>query len=1666
MVEDGTDDKKRLELLLKYTRGEAKELIKDCIFFESASDAYETAIKLLKETYGHPALLGAKYRQKAETWPQIRSGDGEALRKFAIFLTGFLNFRKGSVDIQIADGYEFLRMLASKLPVALQNHWVKIVGRCRDEQMRAPKFDDLVGFVQKQSRDMNDPRIAGLGYQRRNESEKGQGGSKKQATDRDIGRKAAFATSCVQQDSNQSEEPNKDQLKTCLFCGEGSKHLLRECRKFMQINSKDKSDVCFKHGLCFGCLTKGHNKRECKNIMNCKVCGRKHPTALHDNSRGTASTPEIKTEKKETTENQQSTSQSSPTKEITASTGIIGAGKHADGHPGNPAMAIIPVLVGTSSCDNKISTYAFCDNGCGAVFIDTALRNALRVRSHPTKLLLRTMNLQETLTTESIENQIQVGHVDGTGIINLPQVFIKDQLPVSVADLPDKEDLNEWDHLQHVHLSSLASNYTCIPKVTMIIGCNVPAATMPLEIASGNMGDPYAVRTPLGWLIYGLPGKFADQREVDVNFCRIDGAHVQTGLEQIQQNLQACINMDFGEQIRESRPELSVNDRRFMKTMTSCVTKKDGHYMLPLPRINDSAKLPNNRLQAQQRAENLRCKFKKNPALHAEYTEAMEKVVKSGFAEKVPASETEAKGEKVWYMPHHGVYHPQKRKLRVVYDCAAVYKGTSLNQQLLQGPDLTNQLQGVLLRWRREPVAVTADIEAMFYQVKVAPEDCDMLRFLWWPGGQITNEIQEYRMKVHVFGAVSSPSCANFALRQVAEECEPTKPKVANVIRKAFYVDDMLQSFSSESEAVAVSTETKETLQAGGFNLTKWLSNSRQVIQSMPKDDRAKEIKDLDLGSDTLPSGRVLGVQWDVEDDKLSFSHKDVEGPPTRRNILSIVSSLYDPLGMVAPFTLKAKLILQELCRRKTGWDEEAPEDQQREWNSWIKDLQNLNQLKIDRCLKPEKFGEPEEVQLHHFADASTKGYGVVTYIRFISQGRIHCAFVMGKARVCPLKKITIPRLELTAARVAVRVDVQLTRELKGPGYEEITSYFWTDSLTVLKYLRNETSRFHTFVANRVSEIHEASHPRQWRYVPTEKNPADEFSRGMTICQMLANPRCLQGPDYLWKEENQWPQVPEEISGPLSGEDLEVKKSQVPKSAKSSIQVAVAVVNPEDNPDPVDVLINHYSSWLRLKRAVAWWLRLKKYLLRKSKSQAVQDESKFLTVTELQGAEEAIIGFVQQQSFPAEMEALKSQKKIKSTSTILNLDPMLRNSLLCVRGRLQNANIPDAAKHQVILPKVHHVTDLILDFVHRKCNHRSQNQMIATVRQKYWIVRASQRIKTLVKKCIVCRRRRSKEITQKMADLPANRVKPDEPPFSSTGMDYFGPFEIKQGRVIRKRYGVIFTCMVTRAIHLEVADSLDTSSCINAIRRFIARRGQVREITSDNGTNLVSANRELSQAIKQLDECKIQHFTSSMEIQWRFNPPAASHHGGVWERHIRTIRDILHSLLREQHMKVARSDDQLHTLMCEIEATINSRPLTRQSNDPSDLEVLTPNHLLHPQNPVYFPPGAFNEKDIYAKRRWRQVQYMANLFWKRWLTEYLPLLQKRQKWLQSERNVQVGDIVLVIDNSAPRNSWAMGKVEKINVGNQGLVRSAMVKTKSSMLLRPISKLCLLLEQDS
>ncbi|XP_059080012.1 uncharacterized protein LOC131878129 [Tigriopus californicus] len=311
-------------------------------------------------------------------------------------------------------------------------------------------------------------------------------------------------------------------------------------------------------------------------------------------------------------------------------------------------------------------------------------------------------------------------------------------------------------------------------------------------------------------------------------------------------------------------------------------------------------------------------------------------------------------------------------------------------------------------------------------------------------------------------------------------------------------------------------------------------------------------------------------------------------------------------------------------------------------------------------------------------------------------------------------------------------------------------------------------------------------------------------------------------------------------------------------------------------------------------------------------------------------------------------------------------------------------------------------------------------------------------------------------MNQLMADLPPDRVQ-EALPFENTGVDYFGPFLVKRGRSLEKRYGVIFTCLSTRATHLEVAFSMDKDSFINALRRLVARRGQVKLLRSDNGTNFHGAQRELMREIENLRQTGVDFSVNQIGITWKFNAPGASHHGGAWERNIRTVRQILQSMLRESPHCL--TDESLQTLFCEIESIMNQRPLTTVSNDPSDLEALTPNHLLHMRGGQTHP---FTTQSEMARSRWRKIQHMADKFWQRWKREYLADLRSRQKWKKTSTNLNKEDLVLVIENTSPRSHWIMGRVTNTLPGRDGLTRVAQIKTATGTLLRPISKLCMLL----
>ncbi|XP_064647086.1 uncharacterized protein LOC135499946 [Lineus longissimus] len=816
-------------------------------------------------------------------------------------------------------------------------------------------------------------------------------------------------------------------------------------------------------------------------------------------------------------------------------------------------------------------------------------------------------------------------------------------------------------------------------------------------------------------------------------------------------------------------------------------------------------------------------------------------------------------------------------------------------------------------------------------------------------------------------------------------------------------------------------------------------------------------MKDIDLDKDNLPLERALGVQWDPESDKFGFKTIDKDKPPTRRGILSVTSSVYDPIGFLSPFILKAKLILQDLCRLGIDWDDDIPEEHMAKWQRWLSDLPKVSNFKTDRCVKPKDFNNVVSSQLVHFSDSSEAGYGVVSYLRLVNgDGRIHCCLLLSKSRVALLKHISIPRMELTAATVAVRVDRMLRKEL------DLTldkSIFFTDSTAVIKYIRNKGTRFKTFVANRLKIIHDGSDASQWCYIDTKCNPADHASRGLWADAFLNCSSWSNGLEFLWKPMEEWPTYPSVIAnlvGANNVDDLEIKCAAVG---------AVISVDIEDSAsETVRKLINHYSSWSGLKRGVALILRVRGELLRRSRVRKqnldVQRHDVTcspLTVDDLRKAEKAILVFSQRETFCEEIKCLEegSGNVVKRASTLYQLDPFLEDSLVRVGGRLSNSAMPRKAKHPVILPKNCHVSQLILQDIHRNLLHSGRNHMIAKLRQRFWITNANSAARKVISDCVTCRRHRSKVIEQKMADLP-------EPPFSRTGVDYFGPIEVKRGRSTVKRYGVLFTCLTVRAVHLELADSLDTDSCINAIRRFIARRGQVVKLRSDNGTNFVASEKELKLAFRSIDQSRIQQMLAKQGIVREFNTPYAPHQGGIWERQVQTVKRKLKVILKEQSV----SDEGLRTLLCEVEAVVNDRPLTRASSDPSDLEVLTPNHLLLLKSQPYLPVGTFDKNDLYTRRRWRQVQFLADLFWKRWIQEYLPLLQTRQKWLTPRRNVVPGDICLIVDQSSPRGAWPMAKIVETFPDKRGFVRRVRLRTATGTVLdRPVHKLCLLLEMD-
>ena len=536
------------------------------------------------------------------------------------------------------------------------------------------------------------------------------------------------------------------------------------------------------------------------------------------------------------------------------------------------------------------------------------------------------------------------------------------------------------------------------------------------------------------------------------------------------------------------------------------------------------------------------------------------------------------------------------------------------------------------------------------------------------------------------------------------------------------------------------------------------------------------------------------------------------------------------------------------------------------------------------------------------------------------------------------------------------------------------------------------------------------------------------------------NSRWVSGPSFLTHDESYWPEQ-KEIAAPQD-KDPEVK---------SDLWCAFTFSEDEEFLNP-----ESFSSHQHLMRVTA-------YLLRFANNCRVVNttERKMgpLTPDEIEKAENLWTKRVQTQAYLSEISSLQRGQEISRSSPIKSLNPVLdKEGTLRVGGRIKHAPIPYEAKHPILLPKFHWIVKLIIADLHKRLKHSGVEMVISELRQRYWIPQVRTTAKKIIQTCPTCKRNNSQPSPPMMANLPPSRLQPFSPPFYNTGVDYFGPMLVKQGRSIVKRYGCLFTCMVTRSVHLEIAHNLDTDSFIMALRRMIARRGKPRHIYSDNGTNFVGAERELKECLQQLNQEKISDVLTQKQIHWHFNPPSAPHFGGVWERLVQSAKKSPKVTLNGQLV----NDEVLHTLMVEVESLLNSRPLTHVSVDPQDPEPVTPNHFLLGRSSPNLPPGTFDDKDLCARKRWRQAQVLTDHYWKRWLREYVPNLTERRKWnTPVARKLKADDVVLVVDENLPRGQWRLGRVVKTFPGEDGQVRSAEVKTKFGQYKRPAVKLCLL-----
>ncbi|XP_055590023.1 uncharacterized protein LOC129742186 [Uranotaenia lowii] len=1331
-------------------------------------------------------------------------------------------------------------------------------------------------------------------------------------------------------------------------------HKLWECDDFKSASLSDKYATLRRSGLCFNCLLQGHRSPDCSSHSTCKKCKKRHHTFLHpDDGSKKPSKPVGETSSTKLEEPKPEQPSRDDNDEMNRSNFCV-----------QPRDFDRQILLSTAMVlvhgkgDQLYPCRVLLDSGSHTSFVTEQFATLLALKRIPAKYSISGLNDIQTKVRSKVHTKVESRIANYSVCLELLVVpKITGNLPltkIETAALSLPNDLQ------------LADPEFDVPgKINMLLGAEVFFDML----KSGRMHIPRCSavlqETQFGWVLSGsVP---IEAKSVVHSFCTTV----------TEENLDRLVNRFWEIESFENDnfpPSTTEQDclRHFEETHRR---DSEGRFIVRLPFNDDKNRLGNSKRMAERRFLALEKRLDQAPELKKQYSDFLKEYESLGHMRENRTADADQTPS--FYLPHHYVLKPSSTttKLRVVFDGSATSdSGVSINQTQMIGPIVQNDLIAILLNFRSHRFAFTADIPKMYRQVALHNDDVSYQRILWREDK--SQPLKTFDLLTVTYGLASSPFLATMSLRQLAIDEQESYPLAAKIVQRACYMDDILTGANTLEETIQLKNQVVKLLKRGCFSVHKFASNCIELLADVPEEQRESGIEIEDPSINVIM--KTLGVAWNPVEDHFTFVlSKLTEPATTKREILSQIAKIFDPLGFVGPAVTAAKLILRELWNLNLDWDQQVPEQIGQLWRDFYNQLNCLNGVRIPRWILSE---QTAVIELHGFADASDLAYGACLYSRLIRHdGVAEMKLICSKARILPRKtgnqkQITTPRAELMAAQLLTRLTAKLLASIE---IQVRSIILWSDSQIVLCWIRKPPETLALFVSNRVRDIQIIGDQFVWKYIPSNSNPAGCLSRGVQPKDLAAHTLWWNGPPSLQSTE---PDIEQPLM--IKNEDLPELKGNIFLTTLPNTRLP---------------LFNKISRFPVIHRAMAYVVRFCDYI-RNGKKTLTKG---LLQADEMKRASTLILRLVQAEMFETEIKLITTDRLVKSP--LLNLSPFIdsHDGLLRVGGRLKNAQVPYEYKHQALLPDKHPLTITLIRHLHLTNLHVGQRSLLAIVRQRYWPLKAKNLIRKIVHDCVPCYRLKPKRSTQFMGDLPDYRVQP-APVFTNTGLDFAGPFKVRATTKLRspqttKGYICVYVCMATRCIHLELVSDLTTEAFLGSLHRFVSRRGLVERIYSDNATNFEGANNELRRLAALFQEEQhqrtINDFTTQRGIQWSFIPPHSPHFGGIWEAGVKSVKTHLKLILAEHCL----SYEQFSTVLAQIESILNSRPLCPLSDDPNDIRAITPAHFLIGREFQAIAEPSYHDIPANRLSRWQFLQDLKQKFWKIWMTHYLHELQQRQK---------------------------------------------------------------------